>query len=167
MSEQALAPAELRSVLGHFASGVSVVTASTGAGPVGMTLQSFCSLSLDPPMVLICPGQSSTSWPGIEGVGRLCVNVLAEGQGEVARQFARSGIDRYAGISWTPAPSTGSPVLTGALAWIDCEIDSVWPGGDHLLVCCRVLSLAADPDLSPLVFFRSDFVRTGGSRFGG
>jgi 3-hydroxy-9,10-secoandrosta-1,3,5(10)-triene-9,17-dione monooxygenase reductase component len=159
MTEQALAPAELRTVLGNFASGVSVVTASTRNGPVGMTIQSFCSLSLDPPMVLICPGQSSTSWPRIEGVGRLCVNVLAEGQGGIARQFARSGIDRYAGIDWSPAPSTGSPILPGALAWIDCEVDSVWPGGDHLLVTCRVRSLSATPDLNPLVYFRSDFIR--------
>src|SRR5262245_20087411 len=109
-----------RAVLGHFATGVAAVTAIDEGEPVGLTIQSFCSLSLDPPLILLCPALSSTSWPRVERAGRLCVNLLADGQEELARQFARSGTDKYAGVRWAPSADTGSPVLEGALAWIDC-----------------------------------------------
>jgi flavin reductase (DIM6/NTAB) family NADH-FMN oxidoreductase RutF len=148
-----------REVLGHFATGVAVVTAVNGGEPVGMTIQSFCSLSLDPPLILLCPALSSTSWPRIEPVGRLCVNLLSDGQEGLARQFARSGAYKYAGVSWTPSADTGSPMLEGALAWIDCGIETIHPGGDHLVVICRVLDLAARTDRRPLMFFQSGFKR--------
>jgi 3-hydroxy-9,10-secoandrosta-1,3,5(10)-triene-9,17-dione monooxygenase reductase component len=148
-----------RTVLGHFATGVAVVTALDGDEPIGMTIQSFCSLSLDPPLILICPGLSSTTWPRIAPTGQLCVNLLAEGQETIARQFARSGGDKYAGVVWQPSADTGSPMLEGALAWIDCRVESSHPGGDHLIVVCRVLDLAARTDLRPLVFFQSGFGR--------
>jgi 3-hydroxy-9,10-secoandrosta-1,3,5(10)-triene-9,17-dione monooxygenase reductase component len=146
-----------RTVLGHFATGVAVVTAINRGDPVGLTIQSFCALSLDPPLVLVCPALTSTSWPRIDEVGKLCVNLLAEGQETIARQFARSGGDKYGGIGWTPASETGSPKLDGALAWIDCQIEDGYAGGDHLIVTCRVLDLAARTDLRPLVFFQSGF----------
>jgi flavin reductase (DIM6/NTAB) family NADH-FMN oxidoreductase RutF len=136
-----------RTVLGHFATGVAVVTAVDEATPVGLTIQSFCSLSLDPPLILLCPG-------------RLCVNLLSEGQEQVARQFARSGADKYAGVAWAPSRDTASPMLDGALAWIDCQVETTYPGGDHLIVVCRVLDLAARTDLRPLLFFQSGFQRT-------
>src|SRR5258708_40262319 len=99
-----------RTVLGHFATGVAVVTAMEGDEPVGLTIQSLTSLSIDPPLILICPALSSTSWPRIAPVGRLCVNLLAEGQESLARQFARSGADKYAGVTWQPSGDTGSPM---------------------------------------------------------
>jgi flavin reductase (DIM6/NTAB) family NADH-FMN oxidoreductase RutF len=151
---------QFRSVLGQFASGVAVVTAVNKGTPVGMTIQSFCSLSLDPPLILLCPAIKSTSWPKIAEVGHLCVNLLAEGQEQIARQFARSGGDKYGGIAWTAAADSGSPMLDGALAWIDCQIGGQYPGGDHLIVTCQVLDLAARTDLRPLVFFQSGFQRT-------
>ncbi|GAA1560315.1 flavin reductase family protein [Kribbella hippodromi] len=157
--EEPLDEHRFRRVLGNFATGVSVVTAETDGVPVGMTIQSFCSLSLVPPLVLICPGRASRSWPAIERSGVLSINVLAEGQDWLARQFARSGTDKYAGVSWRPAPYGGAPILAGSLAWIDAEVDSIVPGGDHLLVTCRVRAVGARTDLNPLVFFRSDFVR--------
>jgi 3-hydroxy-9,10-secoandrosta-1,3,5(10)-triene-9,17-dione monooxygenase reductase component len=146
-----------RTVLGHFATGVAVVTAISEGEPAGLTVQSFCSLSLDPPLILLCPGLSSTSWPRIEAAGQLCVNLLAEGQEEIARQFARSGTDKYAGLDWTPSADTGSPTLDGALAWIDCRIEATYPGGDHVIAVCRVLGLEARTDLRPLIFFQSGF----------
>jgi flavin reductase (DIM6/NTAB) family NADH-FMN oxidoreductase RutF len=149
-----------RTVLGHFATGVAVVTAVDEATPVGLTIQSFCSLSLDPPLILLCPGLASMSWPRVERVGRLCVNLLSEGQEQVARQFARSGADKYAGVAWAPSRDTASPMLDGALAWIDCQVETTYPGGDHLIVVCRVLDLAARTDLRPLLFFQSGFQRT-------
>lgn len=146
-----------RTVLGHFATGVAVVTAIDRGTPVGLTIQSFCSLSLDPPLILLCPALSSTSWPRVARVGSLCVNLLADGQEDLARQFARSGTDKYAGARWSPSADTGSPMLDGALAWIDCRIVRSHPAGDHLIVVCLVLDLAARTDLQPLIFYRSGF----------
>ncbi len=151
---------QFRSVLSQFATGVAVVTAVNKGVPVGLTIQSFCSLSLDPPLILLCPGITSTSWPKIAEVGYLCVNLLAEGQEQIARQFARSGGDKYGGVAWTAATDSGSPMLDGALAWIDCRVDNQYAGGDHLIVTCQVLDLAARTDLRPLVFFQSGFQRT-------
>jgi 3-hydroxy-9,10-secoandrosta-1,3,5(10)-triene-9,17-dione monooxygenase reductase component len=148
-----------RNVLGHFATGVAVVTAIDGDTLAGMTVQSFCSLSLDPPLIVVCPGLSSTSWPRIERAGRLCVNLLAEGQERLARQFSKPGIDKYEGVGWTPAPHTGSPVIEGALAWIDCTAERAYSGGDHLIVVCRVHALSARTDRRPLIFFQSGFQR--------
>lgn len=148
-----------RAVLGHFATGVGVVTSIDSDRPVGVTIQSFCSLSLEPPLILLCPSRASTTWPRIRKSGRLCVNVLAEGQADVARQFARTGGDKYRGTAWRPAPVTGSPVLEEALAWIDCDLQSEHDGGDHTVAICRVLALDADHGRRPLVFFQSGFQR--------
>lgn len=152
---------QFKTVLGHFATGVAVVTAIDSGEPVGLTIQSFCSLSLDPPLILLCPALTSTSWPRVEHAGRLCVNLLSEGQAALARQFARSGGDKYSGVTWTRSAETGSPLLEGALAWVDCEIEQSFEGGDHLIAICRVLDLAVRTDLSPLIFYRSNFLPDG------
>ncbi len=152
---------QFKNVLGHFATGVAVVTAVDGGEPVGLTIQSFCSLSLDPPLILLCPALTSTSWPRLERAGRLCVNLLAESQAALARQFARSGGDKYTGVKWTSSAETGSPLLEGALAWVDCEIEQSLQGGDHLIAICRVLDLAVRTDLRPLIFYRSNFLPDG------
>lgn len=141
----------LRFVLGHFATGVAVVTAVAGE-PVGLTIQAFCSLSLEPPL---CPARSSTSWPRIEGAGSLCVNLLADSQGNLARRFALSGTDKFAGVAWSPSEVTGSPILEGALAWIDCQIEEIRGGGDHFVVLYRILALGAHTDARPPIFFRA------------
>src|ERR1700694_4313280 len=86
---------EFRAVLGHFASGIAVVTAMSDGQPVGMTIQSLCSLSLNPPLLVICPNTTPPTWPHIRAASTLCVNILAEGQADLARQFARSGSDKY------------------------------------------------------------------------
>lgn len=150
-----------RSVLGHFASGVTVITGTTPGGPTGFTCQSFSSLSLDPPLVLVLPGRSSSSWPAIADSGRFCVNVLAEHQETLSSAFARSGTDKFTGVDWAPSP-LGSPVLTGASAWIDCAIAAVHPGGDHLIVVGAVEDLRASGDSNPLVFHRGGYLRTTG-----
>jgi 3-hydroxy-9,10-secoandrosta-1,3,5(10)-triene-9,17-dione monooxygenase reductase component len=132
-----------RSVLGHFATGVAVITSVLDGEPIGIIIQSFSSLSLDPPLVLLCPALSSKSWPKFARAGHLCVNLLHEGQADLARQFARSGGDKYHEVEWSPAPGTGSPILAEAGAWMDCEIEDEHPGGDHRIVVCRVLELDA------------------------
>lgn len=145
-----------RGVLGHFASGVTVVTAIDEDEPVGFTCQSFTSLSLSPPQILILPGRSSTSWPRIAAGGRFCVNILAEHQDTVSTAFATSGADKFAGIGWTRSPS-GMPMLDGVCAWLDCTVAAVHPSGDHLVVVGAVEDLGAGPDSRPLLFHRGAY----------
>ena len=149
-------PAVMRDVLGHFVSGVTVVTALAAEGPVGFTCQSFSSLSLDPPLVAFAPARTSTTWPQLRAAGRFCVNVLAEEQSDLSRQFARSGTDKYAGVSWAPSPH-GSPVLQDVVAWIDSELWAEYDGGDHTIVVARVLDLGADASRTPLLFHRGAY----------
>jgi 3-hydroxy-9,10-secoandrosta-1,3,5(10)-triene-9,17-dione monooxygenase reductase component len=149
-------PLVMRDVLGHFASGVTVVTAMGTDGPVGFTCQSFSSLSLDPPLVTFAPARTSTTWPRLREAGRFCVNVLAEEQSGLSGQFARSGTDKYAGVSWVPSPH-GSPMLEGVVAWIDSELWAEYDGGDHTIVVARVLDLGADASRSPLLFHRGGY----------
>jgi 3-hydroxy-9,10-secoandrosta-1,3,5(10)-triene-9,17-dione monooxygenase reductase component len=149
-------PGTMRDVLGHFASGVTVVTARGDEGPIGFTCQSFSSLSLDPPLVVIAPARTSRTWPLLRGLGRFCVNVLAEDQTELSIAFARSGADKFAGVPWRPG-RFGQPVLEGVVAWIDCELWAEYDGGDHTLVAARVLDLAADPGRRPLLFHRGAY----------
>ena len=124
-----ITPEHYRATLGHFCSGITVVTASGDDGPAGMTCQSFCSLSLDPPLILVCPGKGSSSWPRIAPVGSFAVNVLAEDQEELCRGFAAKGGDKFAGIGWSPGPITGSPVIAGSLAWIECRLEVLHDAG--------------------------------------
>ena len=149
-------PAVMREVLGHFASGVTVVTALTADGPTGFTCQSFCSLSLDPPLVAFAPARKSQTWPALRAIGRFCVNVLAEGQDAVSRNFARSGVDKFDGMRWARS-AHGSPVLDGVVAWIDGELWAEYDGGDHSIVVARVLDLGAEPDRRPLLFHRGSY----------
>lgn len=150
-------PGEFRRVLGHFASGVTIVTALDADGPAGFACQSFASLSLDPPLVAFMVARTSTTWPRIAAAGTFCVNVLGAGQGALCRSFAVSGADKFAGVEWGPAPVTGSPRLAGAPAWIDCAITAVHTGGDHLIVVGRVESLGAEQASEPLLFHQGRF----------
>ena len=151
--------ARFRQVLGHFPTGVTVVTASTEEGPVGLCVGSFTSVSLHPPLVAFCAGDSSTSYPRIEAAGHFCVNILADDQEEIARVFADKGDDKFAGIGWRPSVVTRAPVINGVLAWIDCQIDAIHEAGDHWIVVGRVLDLEIGHEGGPLVFFRGGFGR--------
>ncbi|MFF1921878.1 flavin reductase family protein [Streptomyces sp. NPDC058221] len=156
-------PGEFRRVLGHFASGVTVVTAhdpDDPAGPAGFACQSFASLSLDPPLVAFMVARTSTTWPRIARAGAFCVNILGAEQGALCRSFAVSGADKFAGVAHTPAPATGSPLLESVPAWVDCRIQAVHTGGDHLIVVGRVEALGAAADeggSGPLLFHQGAF----------
>ncbi|MDJ1134081.1 flavin reductase family protein [Streptomyces iconiensis] len=156
-------PAVFRRVLGDFASGVTVVTAPAAegeTGPAGFACQSFASLSLEPPLVSFMVARTSTTWPRIARAGVFCVNVLSAAQNELCRAFAVSGADKFAGVTHAPAPVTGSPLLEGVSAWIDCEIHAVHTGGDHLIVVGRVRALdAQEGDGDPLLFHRGKLGR--------
>ncbi|MBT2391066.1 flavin reductase family protein [Streptomyces maoxianensis] len=152
-------PAEFRRVLGHFATGVTVVTAYDEDGPAGFACQSFASLSLDPPLIAFMVARTSTTWPRIARAGAFCVNVLGAHQGELCRGFAVSGADKFAGVAHTASPATGSPLLDAVPAWIDCTIQAVHTGGDHLIVVGRVAALGAEDEGAPLLFHRGKFGR--------
>jgi flavin reductase (DIM6/NTAB) family NADH-FMN oxidoreductase RutF len=150
----------MRDVLGHFATGVVVVTARRDDDTLlGFTCQSFVSLSLDPPLVSFAPSRTSSTWPRIREVGAFCVNVLAAEHSELSTAFARSGsaIDKFAGVDWCPAPS-GAPVLEGVIAWVDCTLWTEHDGGDHTIAVGRVTNLGADPARLPLLFYRGSYV---------
>ena len=150
--------AKFRQVLGHFPTGVTVVTAANDGVPVGLAVGSFASVSLDPPLVAFFPDKASSSWPKIETAGSFCVNILAEDQEDVCRRFASKGDDKFLGLGWKPTAS-GAPLLDDVLAWIDCGIDSVVEAGDHFCVTGRVRDLAVIHDGGPLVFFRGGYGR--------
>jgi 3-hydroxy-9,10-secoandrosta-1,3,5(10)-triene-9,17-dione monooxygenase reductase component len=153
--------AHFRTVLGHFPTGVTVITAM-GADdkPVGLAVGSFTSVSLDPPLVAFCPDRKSSSWPKIREAGVFCVNILADDQEQVCRVFASKGDDKFKGLGWRPG-GTGSPVLNDVLAWIDCDIDAVHDAGDHEIVVGRVreLEVAREHGPGPLVFYRGGYGR--------
>lgn len=159
MTGETIDEAEFRAVLSHFATGVVVLTGSPPEGPAGMTCQSFLSLSLEPPLVLVSIARGSATWPRIRDTGRFGVNVLSSAQAGLSAQFAVSGGDKFAGVTWKPG-LFGNPLLDGVLAQLECEIQAVHPGGDHEIVVARVRALSAVPQFeepSPLLFFRSAY----------
>jgi 3-hydroxy-9,10-secoandrosta-1,3,5(10)-triene-9,17-dione monooxygenase reductase component len=145
-----------REVFGHLPTGVTVITGNVDGAPCGLTVGTFASLSIDPPLVLFCPARSSSTWPRLSPTGRFCANVLAGDQGDVGARFARSGGDKFAGLDWMPSPS-GCPVLEQAIAWVDCTVETVTEGGDHLIVVGRVEDLGIVRGVDPLLFFRGAY----------
>ncbi|MDH4169607.1 MAG: flavin reductase family protein [Acidimicrobiia bacterium] len=140
-----------RRVMGCFPTGVTVVTAMDGDQPVAMVIGSFGSVSLDPPLVMFLPGNTSKTWPQIERAGHFCVNVMGHDQLEVCNAFFTKEVDPFDTFGWEPAGS-GAPRLEGSSAWIDCAIDNVVEAGDHYIVIGRVLDLDGDHERVPLVF---------------
>lgn len=146
-----------RRVLGHYPTGVAVITAVDAAGhPAGMAVGSFTSVSLRPPLIAFLPDTSSTSFPRIRTAESFCVNVLSEDQVDVCQRFATVGGDKFADLEWARSPS-GAPLLAGTAAWIDCAFDRVLDAGDHYLVLGRVLSLDHAHDAKPLLFVKGRF----------
>ena len=150
--------ATMRTVMGHFATGLTIITAMDGGEPVGMACNSFTSLSLDPPLVLFCAAKSSTTWPRIQAAGKWAVNVLGEDDEEVCRLFAQKDADRFAHTAYRRGVS-GAPVLDRALAFADCETEIEYEGGDHLIVVGRVLELGYASEAKPLLFYRGGYGR--------
>ena len=146
----------LPKVLGHFCTGIAVITAHDGQRPIGFTCQSVASVSLDPPYISFCPARTSTSWPLMRTAGAVCVNVLAAEQRSICDSFARSGADKFAGVRWHRA-SNGAPVLDGRLASIEADIEFEHVAGDHTIVVARVTSLYAHEHREPLLFFRGGY----------
>ena len=156
-----VSPSHFREVLGHFASGLTIVTGVDDKGPVGFTCQAFMSLSLVPPLIAIAPSETSTSWPRIAPSGIFCANVMAEDQEALCRDFAISGADqpdKFRGVGWSPGQD-GVPVLEGALAWVICRIGQSHEAGDHEIVVGKVIDMGVDHSGRPVIFYRGGFGR--------
>jgi flavin reductase (DIM6/NTAB) family NADH-FMN oxidoreductase RutF len=124
-----------------------------------MVVGSFTSVSLDPPLIAFYPAKSSTSWPKIQSAGSFCVNILGADQDHICRAFSASGTNKFEKVSFHMAPHTGSPIIDGVVAWIDCGIDVVRDAGDHVLVMGRVLGLDMEAPRLPLLFFQGGYGR--------
>lgn len=159
MRMRASDPDWFRNVLGQYPTGVCVITAAvTPDAPAGMTIGSFTSVSLDPPLVAFLPRASSNTWARIRPAGHFCVNILAADQEAVCRAFASGTADKFAGLAWRPAAS-GAPILERAVAWIDCDLEKVHEAGDHHIVVGRVRDLDVQRPSLPLLFFRGGYGR--------
>lgn len=157
MSEMTIEAATFRQVLGYYPTGVSAITAmDEGGRPIGLVVGTFSSVSLDPPLVGFLPDKSSSTWPKLERAGKFCVNVLASDQLDVCKQLAGKAADKFAAVEYTVSDHD-LPVVTGALATIECELHSVTDAGDHFFVLGRVLRLEATRDADPMLFFRGRY----------
>jgi flavin reductase (DIM6/NTAB) family NADH-FMN oxidoreductase RutF len=124
-------PALFRETLGHYPTGVAVVTAVTADGdPVGMVVGTFSSVSMDPPLIAFYPMSNSRSFAQLRNAQAFCINVLASDQEAFCRKFATSGENKFEDVGWRPAP-LGSPILDGAVSWIECTFEDVREAGDH------------------------------------
>ncbi|QLC26093.1 flavin reductase family protein [Parasphingopyxis algicola] len=147
----------LRDALGCFGTGVTVVTTlDRDDRPVGLTANSFTSVSLDPELLLVCLNRKSTQLPWFERAEAFAVNVLHIGQREIAQRFATPDIDRFEGTDWE-AWSTGVPMLGDSLANFECAKFAEYDGGDHLILLGRVIRVRFDADLDPLLYYRGSY----------
>tara|TARA_R110000850_G_scaffold270071_4_gene402860 strand:- start:435 stop:920 length:486 start_codon:yes stop_codon:yes gene_type:complete len=148
---------EFRDAMSQFCTGVVVVSGQTEAGPAGFSVQSFVSVSLDPPLIAVCPALGSTSWPKIRDLPNFGINILGVHQEDLCKRFASPNIDRFEGVAWTPSPY-GTPMLDDTLGFIDCALEAEHDAGDHALVVARVLEFQLhEPLRNPLLFFRGSF----------
>jgi flavin reductase (DIM6/NTAB) family NADH-FMN oxidoreductase RutF len=160
--DQVISADDFRKVLSHFASGVTVITTSdTDGRPTGLTASAFTSVSLDPPLILVCVAHKSQSYPAMLERGRFAVNFLRSGQEDVSRRFATSGLDKFDGVPHRIS-ALGLPILTEALAHVECVTVSTHVEGDHTVFIGRVED-SGTTDAAPLLYFRGKYAGLGGS----
>ncbi|MGP4958399.1 flavin reductase family protein [Pseudomonas helleri] len=154
----AIEPLSFRETLGHYASGITVITSHVDDEPIGFTCQSFYSVSMCPPLVSFSVMASSASYPRIRQAGRFAVNILSGEQVAISNQFARKSTDKWHGVDWQPSP-LGNPVIAGSLHWLDCEIHAEHVAGDHLIVIGEVkaLNLQEAAATQPLLYFKGQY----------
>lgn len=154
----AIEPLHFREALGHYASGITVITSHLEGEPIGFTCQSFYSVSMSPPLVSFSVMSTSASYPKIRQAGRFVVNILSGEQVKISNQFARRGSDKWHGVDWQQSP-LGNPIIAGSLHWLDCEIHAEHTAGDHLIVIGEVkaLSLQDTAATQPLLYFKGQY----------
>ena len=152
-----ISPDLFRKVAGCFATGVTVVTTQDREGvPYGLTVNSFTSVSLDPPLVLVCLDNGLTGLDIFLESRRFAVNILTKDQQDVSNHFASRGTDRSQG-PYAPG-ETGVPVVTGSMAWFECETVHEYAGGDHVILLAEVKAARlGDPETAPLLFYRGRY----------
>jgi len=150
-------PGRFRKVLGHYPTGVCVITAMDQDGNVaGMAVGSFTSVSLNPPLVAFLPDRSSTSWPKIERAGKFCVNVLSDKQLDVCKRFASKAENKFEGLDYYLSDN-GSPIIRDVVAWVDCNLERVDEAGDHYIVIGAVLDLETGSGQNSLLFSHGQY----------
>jgi len=165
---------DFRRVMSHFASGVTIITAWDSAGhPTGLTASSFTSVSLQPPLILVCVSQKAHSYPAIRDAGRFAVNILGLHQEHISRRFATapnaSGHEKFEGLAYQPGPH-GLPILKDAVAELECTVVHAYPGGDHTIFVAQVEAAGCrgEEGPEPLLYFRGKYSRlhphSGGAR---
>lgn len=148
---------DFRKTMSQFCTGVVVATAWREERPVGLTLQSFVSISLDPLLIAISPGKSSVSWPKIRDAGKFCISILADDQRSVCDAMSKSGDEKFSEIDWT-MNGMQLPCFPGSIASINCELEAEHDAGDHTLVIGRVVDFDLTyKDKDPLTFFRGRY----------
>jgi flavin reductase (DIM6/NTAB) family NADH-FMN oxidoreductase RutF len=151
-----LATAEFRKACGRFATGIAIAAVADAAGhPHGLTVNSFSSVSLEPPLVLICLALKASVLAHFENSNTFSINILTADQETLSSRFARSGEHRFSGISWHPGPA-GSPVLGDALAWMECTVSKRIPAGDHVIYLGQVVAVGCREG-QPLVYYSSAY----------
>ena len=150
----------LREVLRRFATGVTIVAAGTQA-PEGMTANAFTSVSLVPPLVLVCVKRTAAIHRTVLESGQFAVSLLSASQEHVARHFADHsrprGRTEFDIVGWSPGPSTGAPIIHGALGWLECALAETYEGGDHTIFIGSVLACSHGPASDALLFFGGGF----------
>jgi 3-hydroxy-9,10-secoandrosta-1,3,5(10)-triene-9,17-dione monooxygenase reductase component len=159
----AVAPDTFRKVMGHFVTGITVVTALDGDRPQGITVNALTSVSLEPPLVVVALDRRRFITPTVHRTGRYAVNVLSEDQQTLSDCFAGAPVtpdrDAFCGAPWTPGP-TGLPLIDGAIATLECTVTEVFQAGDHELFVARVDALGnAEPHPMPLLYYRRQYLR--------
>jgi 3-hydroxy-9,10-secoandrosta-1,3,5(10)-triene-9,17-dione monooxygenase reductase component len=145
-----LAQRSFRDILGRFTTGVVLVTARTGSGPAGMTVNSFTSVSLEPPLIALCAALTSTTWPSLRATGGFGISILGDQHEELCLAFSRRG-NRFTGRNWA-STRAGHPIPADSLGWLDCRIVHVHPAGDHELVIAETTDGSLTGNGNPLVF---------------
>ncbi|AXA67792.1 flavin reductase family protein [Pseudomonas oryzihabitans] len=151
-------PLSFREALGHYASGITVISSHVDCEPIGFTCQSFYSVSMSPPLVSFSVMSSSASYPRIRRAGRFAVNILSGEQVNISNQFARRGTDKWHGVDWQESP-LGTPIIAGSLHWLDCEIYAEHAAGDHVIVIGEVKALKLQRATAgqPLLYFKGQY----------
>ena len=147
---------DFRDSLGLFATGIAIATASDGAERVGITINSFASVSIDPPLVLFSVSRSLRSFPVFERASGFTINVLRKDQKDLSTRFSRPGEDKWNGVDAMPGVS-GGVVIRPSLASFDCSLHQVYDGGDHLIFVGEVVALESAAVHEPLIYFRSNY----------
>jgi flavin reductase (DIM6/NTAB) family NADH-FMN oxidoreductase RutF len=158
-----ISPDDFRQVLAHFASGVTIVTTCDAEQrPTGLTASAFCSVSLDPPLILICVDHKSQSYPHLRESGRFAINILHQGHEQLSRRFASSRLDKFDGVPFTLG-TLGVPLIDAALAYLECRTVSAHVEGDHTIFVGRVEAVGVGEG-DPLLYYRGKYHRIQGEQ---